>query len=132
MDKLEEHVMPVLDKLIEKIHPAIESLSDKLGTTAEHLWVILVRQSYNNAIGNMVIIAFAIIGLCLAFKGANIWKKKIDEEGWDKDGWGGIIALKIVSSVVSTIVITGNVTCCMQKLINPEYYALQIILNYIN
>ena len=130
-DGIADQVVPAMDRFIDKISPAIAALSEKLGTTAEMLFGVLVKQSYNYAIGNLIIIIFASIGLYFAFYGANIWKKKIVDEGWHKDGWGGLIAIKISASIIGTIIITANTINMIQKLINPEFYALHTILQYI-
>jgi hypothetical protein len=124
-------IVPAMAKLIDKITPAITALSQKLGTTAEHLWIILVKQSYNIAIGNGVIIIAAFLGLYVAWRLTNVWQKKIVDDGWNKEGWGGIIAVRIVAGVVSILVITTNTLNMVQRLINPEYYALATVLNYI-
>jgi hypothetical protein len=132
VDAISDQVVPAMDKLVDKISPAIATLSDKLGTTAEHLWVILVKQSYNHAIGNAIIVMFAIVGLKAAFYGANIWKKKIEDDEWHSDSWPGVVVIKIAGSVIGTLVIGTNIVSLAQKLINPEFYALQTILKYIN
>ena len=59
-------------------------------------------------------------------------EEKIENEDWSEDGWGGIIAIKIVALVISIIVITTNVYYLVLRLINPEFYALQKVLDYIN
>ena len=74
--EIADQVVPAMTKFIEKIEPAIATLSDKLGTTAEHLWIILVKQSYNHSIGNAIIMIFACIGLYISFYGTGVWKKR--------------------------------------------------------
>ena len=59
-------------------------------------------------------------------------RKKIKEENLDNEGWVGVIAIKIFASVTSILVITTNTVYLVQKLINPEYYALRTVLRYIN
>jgi hypothetical protein len=126
-----DQIVPAIDKLIDKISPAISSLSDKLGTTAEHLWTILVRQTYNDAISNMIHIIFTCITLYMTFYATNIWYKKIKNDGWSSEGIGVIIGFRIFVSLVSLMIITENIIGFTQRLVNPEFYALQTVLNYI-
>jgi len=126
-----DQIVPAIDKLIDKISPAISSLSDKLGTTAEHLWTILVRQTYNDAISNMIYIIFTCIALYMTFYTTNIWYKKIKNDGWDSDGIGVIIGIKIFCSLVSLVIVSENTIGFIQRLVNPEFYALQTVLSYI-
>lgn len=130
--EVSDQIVPAMAKLVEKLGPAITTVSHKLGVGAEHLWTVLVMQSYNQAIGNGVIIIFSIIGLFISYHGANAWKKKIVEDDWNDEGWGGVIAIRILAAVVAMLVVTANSLHLVQKLINPEYYALQAILKYIN
>jgi hypothetical protein len=127
-----DQIIPAMSKLVEKLGPAIATVSHKLGVGAEHLWTVLVKQTYNLAIGNGVIILFALIGLTAAFYGAGVWQKKIEKDDWSTEGWGGVIAIKAISGVIAIIVIATNSLNLVQRLINPEYYALQAILKYIN
>jgi hypothetical protein len=126
-----DQVIPAMSKLFDKMSPAIATLSEKLGTTAEHLWIVLVKQSYNLAIGNAVIVIFACMAIFVAFHMAKVWQKKIVDDGWNKEGWGGVIAIRIIVGIIGLIVITANTMNMIQRLINPEYYALATVLNYI-
>lgn len=127
-----DQIVPAMAKLVEKLGPAIATVSHKLGVGAEHLWTVLVKQTYNLAIGNGVIILFALIGLYASFYGASVWQKKIEKDDWSTEGWGGVIAIKAISGVIAIIVVATNSLNLVQRLINPEYYALQAILKYIN
>ncbi len=118
--EIADQVVPVMAKLVEKISPAISTLSDKLGTTAEHLWTILVTQVYNQTVGNAIILVFTFITLYGIFYCTKGWK--------DNDA---SITFKICGCTIAIIVSCINIINMVQKLINPEYYALRTIMNFI-
>lgn len=129
--EITDQIIPAMSSLIDKIAPAIATLSDKLGTTTEHLWVILVKQNYNLAIGNGIIIILTLFVLYASFYSTDLWNKKIDNENWSSEGESGIIVIRIIASIISVIIVITNFVNLTQRLINPEYYALLKILNFL-
>lgn len=130
-DTVSDQVIPAMDKLIDKITPAISTLSQKLETTAEHLWMVLVKQSYNEAAGHMVIVIFTFVVIYAIFQCTKLWQKGIEKKGWSSDGWVGIIIVRILLPIAGTLISTPNLIYMVQKLFNPEFYALQTIMRYI-
>lgn len=103
----------------------IQELSDKLGTTAEHLWGVMVRQAPISGVIGLLIDVAAILLLMIG------WKKlsKINFDKWDDDfGKGALYAALIVATLVSIIGIASSLPTEISGIINPEYWALKQIL----
>lgn len=105
----------------EQTNQLIEKLAEKLGTTAEHLWAVLVRQAPITAITN---IAGIIIGVLLILVSALVvrkFTKDDDEAGLAWIIWG-------ICAVVGILIIldaSNTVATCFS---NPEYWALKQII----
>jgi hypothetical protein len=118
----------------EQTEKLIRELADKLGTTAEHLWSVLIRQAAISGITNIIAI---LLWAWFAFWSFRLVRRKTTEiksEGgyfsaqWSDEGaalaWGiwGIGTFVIVA-------ITGaNLESIAGSLLNPEYWALKQII----
>lgn len=100
----------------------IESLSEKLGTTAEHLWVVLVKQAPISATTMAIFyLVFAAITLWTFF----LTKKLIAKDSdwfpmWFL--WGFFMLVFIVGFAVDSPSILSG-------FLNPEYWALNECLD---
>ena len=108
----------------------IQSLADKLGTTAEHLWGVLVRQAPITAtieIGYIpVMLVLAWVGVKMLVKG----KERFDEGDNEVIGMTLSIAGFIICGVAAITLIAAF--CCLSTniagFLNPEYWALKQII----
>lgn len=109
----------------------LDTLADKLGTTAAYLWHVLVKQRIAEGIENILIglvwtelwIAILII--------SHKMRTKIAQESDEKDNWiaGGYAVLGVGQMCllgIGTYLFDGIV-----QLINPEYFALERLLQTI-
>lgn len=103
----------------------IQQIADKLGTTAEHLWSVLIRQAPIYSItGLMEDVAFFL--LCFF-----MWKwiSKIQFDNWDSDfGKGAVYAVALVISAFFFFAIGSNLSLEMAGFFNPEYWALKQVM----
>ncbi len=112
---------------MENLTPLLEQLATKLGTTTEYLWTILLKQA--------PIHAFTIIGafiFCILFGILllRIFSKYRDTVEYKMDWQIPFIFISIIWMFVFIIVI-AYLSSAITALLNPEYYALQQILNAI-
>lgn len=104
----------------------IEKIALKLGTTAEHLWGVLVRQApISGAIGLACDVA-----LILALYA--MWKKllTVDFDNWNWDSDFGKSVMYGGLAIATTILLVyafGKLPTEIAGFINPEYWALKQI-----
>lgn len=113
----------------EQTQQLIEKLAEKLGTTAEHLWAVLVRQapisSATDAIALSIAAAVMVWGYWL------VREKTKDDGDWNDQC--GSIALPWIIWGVGTLAILLLMCCKCSGIVagflNPEYWALKEILS---
>ena len=112
-------------EVIEVVTTALQPLAEKLGTTAQYVWTLQVRQSYVDGSIALVGLLFgmAIVGLTIFLN----WKHK-DDEDYDFDLWG-VVSIIIMLFGLGFILI--NINTVFNAFINPEYYALQQLINLV-
>jgi hypothetical protein len=111
---------------MDKLTELLQQLANKLGTTVEHLWMVLTRQGQIEAVKSMIIFGVAILfavlyALLLRNKYAILKEEDNDLLGFVFlfTGLGGIIYLSVTAcQFVSDI----------DGLLNPEYWALEHII----
>lgn len=105
----------------------LEKLAEKLGTTAEHLWGVLVYQAPISATADIFI-------LIILWLFAVVWLRTVREKtkkggnGWDYEPAGLAWIVVIVSFVVSFIITANSLPFIIAGFTNPEYWALKQII----
>ncbi len=122
-----------VQKIIELTEKGLTQMAEGLNVTLPQLWEILIKQQYVEAIQ-----AFAVFGLCLIVwgilykknKGIREWLKQRKNEYDNSERFVPIAILIILLSF--TTLISGIVTITgIGQIINPEYYAIQDIVEFI-
>lgn len=119
---------------MNNIDAMLAELAEKLGTTIEHLWGVLLQQSFIFGISASLI---SMIMLAILI-GVFYYLKKVGNERRKKDweceyavdpliiGWVFFIFIAIVFPIVILVTFYEVVTAFF----NPEYWALQTILKH--
>lgn len=115
---------PELSVTVSKV---INDMASAIGTTAEHLWPILVRQSYIESIQGAVQIALSV--LLTWFVSANLPKWW----AWSKEDFNepGVVIACVVIGVVAVALFVIGIDQIWHAT-NPEYYAAQKILDAVS
>lgn len=116
-----------------EVFKRIDALSEKLGIAAGHLWQVLVRQAIAEAVASIVLVVLCVVGIIVAVKIIR-WAAKFGEA--NKDNYSrewpprAIVwtAISLVSLAVTIPGVFVNLYEAVMYLINPEYFALQRIL----
>jgi hypothetical protein len=117
----------------ERTEILIRELSEKLGTTAEHLWGVLIQQAYITATIDMIFMAawiFAVVRGFLFVRSKTTAAKPTEEERYPRAEWEGddqaiAWAVWVVTAVVAAIIIGSSLSESISALVNPEYWALK-------
>ena len=129
-----------MTEAMKELTPLLEKLAAKLGTTAEHLWGVLIKQAHIEGITAVCLIGLLIVltiswGFFIAPKLVRKWSflKEKRRTPYADDG-----EMYLVGTVVGSIAfsIAWIVTICSLSTIlscfyNPEYWALQKVLSLI-
>jgi len=113
----------------------IEQLAQKLGTTSEYLWSVLLKQAPIDATTTLLqflcIVIFGIVLLKIHFWLAKPEKDERNSRYYNSDGvyQGVMFACVIIFGILFIMTF-----CCLGDVVNgyfnPEYWALQHILQY--
>jgi hypothetical protein len=115
---------------------AMTALAQKLGTTAEHLWGVLLRQA---PISGAIDLAFmaALVVACIVWWRAVISKtterKRTDDDRypraeWAEEGAFFAIASAVMLTLLTLILCAEGFTMAVAAFVNPEYWALRQII----
>lgn len=115
------------DKYLGKTTEYIDQFAAKLGTTSEYAFEILVKQQIAAGISGIVfftvVMIISTIGTIISTKMHLKLKERYDY----CDGWLAGIIIGLVIVLLALAGILYNVRLIM----NPEYYAIQDIVNFI-
>jgi len=119
-----------MDKLTEEL---IIELAQKLGTTAVHLWEVLIRQAIILSLADIIVIAGWVYCLVLMYRFIEKKTKMKDSKGfreWDEE-YAFIAWIIFAIVIVIFVIIVGiSIGAVIGGIINPEYWALkQLIKN---
>lgn len=103
----------------------LNDMAAALGTTAENLWPILVRQSYIEGVRGMLLVvlaASALVWLCR-------WAPRQPKDGLDEPTFPTVLVCAVVGILGVICAIGGFIDAW--HIANPEYYAAAKILDAI-
>lgn len=115
----------------DKTTAMIEKLSEKLGTTAEHLWGVLLHQAPISGAVDLAIIGLIILSAVRLVRFVKGKTTNPDAEFQNNEGailaWiGTYIYLIIIFALV-----IGSAQDIVAAFLNPEYWALSHILGKV-
>ena len=112
----------------EQTAKLIQDLADKLGTTAEHLWGLLVRQAPISASITLALIIATGVAAYIAIRSAITFSKKYED---DNDYEAATAICTVVAGFLGFLFV---ITLCLEAdlvaagFFNPEYWALKQVL----
>lgn len=121
----------------DKTLQALIALAHKLGTTADHLWGVLLKQAPITGVVDLLVCAAWVSGV-LAW--ARFVKRKTTAPAsaannrhpsadWSDDAGVGLAWFSVAFAAISTALIVGShLSTIVAALVNPEYWALKQIL----
>jgi ABC-type antimicrobial peptide transport system permease subunit len=119
----------------EQTQQLIRELAEKLGTTAEHLWSVLIQQALiTGIVDTLIMLTFGVILVRLfIFVKAKTTKRgetptSYPHADWEDEpafiAWFGWAVLAFIFSLI----LAGNASMTMAAFLNPEYWALMQVL----
>lgn len=121
----------------EKTRSALTALAQKLGTTAEYLWGVLLKQAPIAGVTDLIVMAAWIAAIVfwarvVSRKTATPPATALDEypaAQWRDEVGVGFAWLSVVAlAVLAALVIGCGLSTTVAAFFNPEYWALKQIL----
>lgn len=123
---------------MENLNKLLEQLAIKLGTTAQYLWGVLVRQAAIDATIDLILLVISVIFLFILHKLHIRFSQKKQINGHNENTYERLEGMAILPMVLSAIFILfmffiqlfsiGNI---ISGYFNPEYWALHKILEQL-
>lgn len=114
----------------------LDALGEKLGTTAGHLWEVLVRQGMAEGIGDLVLAFLCLVVFVICYKIVRWMYKEAPLDKPDSIYDMPWKARYLVPGIIATIVgifsgvgIFVNLYQGVLWAVNPEYFALEKVLS---
>ena len=122
----------------EEILKRIDTLATKLGTTAEYLWGVLIKQAHVVIWQDVIVIFICSVCVSLCVWGL-FWSFGKDDEGYKRlsyksDCEDRALLIALLSGTllaISTPILVVEALDLMSVCVNPEYWALKEILNNV-
>ncbi len=112
-------------EVIEVVTTALQPLADKLGTTAQYVWGLQVKQAYVDGLVALSGLALGII-LCVL----SVWLVKHLHKKENIEIGNSFLVLSPVFVTGLGFILT-NFSTVLNCFVNPEYYALQQLIKLI-
>ncbi len=111
----------------EETTKLIQQLAEKFGTTAEHLWNVLVRQAPISAGCDILISIASVLIAYWFFRLIHIKTTDTEEKEADWKEEGAFVAWLLLGLfiVITSICILGSIEGVVSGFVNPEYWALK-------
>lgn len=117
----------------DRYNVLIDTLANKLGTTAEHLWGVLLRQApisgFIDIVQCVVLVVFAALVVILA-KNKTTIPAETNENPYPHAEWTEELAViawvaAMLISVIAVLCLKRSVPEIVAAFLNPEYWALK-------
>ena len=108
----------------DKTLQALTAIANKLGTTAEYLWGVLLKQAPISATVDLLLIVAWIAGTAMIWSYVSKKSKEWHDDAGVFVAWM-CVALLVVFGALMIVLSASNIAAA---LFNPEYWALKQIL----
>jgi len=123
----------------DKTTALIEKLAEKLGTTAEHLWGVLLHQAPISGavdLATVVVMVLAAVGLVRFVKGKTTTPAETEDDRyphaeWEDEFAGFAWLVTAIYLIITGLVVIVSPQGIVAAFFNPEYWALSHILGKV-
>ena len=117
--------MSDVKEVAEAVQVILQPLADKLGTTAQHVWELQIKQAYVD--GSIALVGL-LFGLAIVVLTVFLNLKYNDDEYYDFNFW---VVVSIIPIIIGVSFICSTIVTVFTSFINPEYYALQHLIQLV-
>ena len=117
---------------MEQLEPMLRELAAQLGTTVEYLWGVMITQAHVYVLSYIVYLVLFFLVFFITYKLIkNLANEADDDLECMQIPQFILIVVLCFGLVAGTIGLTIEFSNFLTALLNPEYWALQQILEYI-
>jgi len=130
---MDTNTVHLVEKFGDKMDQYFQALADKAGVATDHFWPIFVKQQYIEGISLLVLLMIGFIACVLLFRMGINHVENFDSRNYPKSTPKVLIGF-IAGTILSAIVFIGFATegsATIGKIINPEYYAVQSLVQMV-
>ena len=114
----------------EVIPSAIEALKEILTPMGETVWTAYMRQMvFEGAMHSVILFALFLLATYIAYKAHCVIKEYNEEHNAAKDEIAFDYGVLLIVYGIFGAVLLEMLSICILKVVNPEYYVIQDILN---
>jgi len=112
----------------------LRSLVEFVKTASPLVWDAVLRQVYVTAVTNFIWLLALVVGLVVLVKISlhcrrnYVVAEAYTLDGWDRSDWATTMAITMGGAVIVIVAILIGLTETISRLLNPNYYAIQMIL----
>lgn len=118
-----------IEQLISLIEKGLTQMANNLGIAFPQLWEILIKQQYIEAAQ-----AFILLGICLIIIKIYYTKRAIINKSQFFDADTPVCLIGFCSVIAFLVIFIISIICSVEavgQILNPEYYAIQDITEFI-
>ena len=116
-------------EVIEVVTTALQSLAEKLGTTAQYIWGLQVKQAY---VVGFVALAGFLFGAIMIIGSIWMFYKLFNNNSKEETEVKGFLFVgSLVSLIIGCIFCASWFSTVLNCFINPEYYALKQLIKLV-
>lgn len=119
----------------QTVGAVLDALAKRFGATGAHLWAVLVRQVYVDAVRSMLLAIFTLTVALYLLRSAK--RQYAVYAGVKRSDWSEPPAPCIITGVLAIVMIVGGVIAAVDairsvaQVFNPEYGAMIIVLRAV-
>lgn len=131
VETVETTVGEATKEIINKGFVLLDQLAAKIGVTTEYLWPFMVKESVVQALSSILLLVTSVIGVLFSCKFVKFIRT--EEGGVDLEYAPRAIIAAIVTGILIIGVMAGfcNTWVDLPGLLNPEYHALERLINMV-
>lgn len=124
-------------EITKEVFARLDALAEKLGVTAQYLWTVLLKQAHVEAVSSLCWAGaglMALVGGVLGIRCALRMKK--DKPSWtDREEMSEkavtVLAVSIAATFIGLLGLILNLSWVITPWLNPEFWALQQVLQVL-
>lgn len=128
---MQEQVEQAAMGIVDKIGGYVDAMAAKLGVAGDFLWEVLIRQMYVKGFLELGVSILAMGGIYLAYRNFKKGEAMPESKGYGDDERAARMIISFIVGIIFSITAFATLICAILYLANPEYQAMQTIIQAV-